>query len=293
MYVITGATGNIGKRLSELLLAKGQRVRVIARSSEKVKSLVDKGAEARIGLLEDSEFVMHTFRGATAVFVMIPPSYQDENVVEYQRHVGESLTQAILNSGVKQVVNLSSMGAERHEKTGPILTLHHQEERLNGLNGVNVLHLRPCSFMENQLWNIPLIKNMGICGSAIRADLITPYIATQDIAQVASEEILSGIQGKSVQELVGPEDLSMTQVTKILAKAIGKEDLHYVQFSYDDAEKGMIASGLSRAVAKLIVEMDRSMNESGLGDPIPRTAKNTTKTTMQEFAKVFAAIYNS
>jgi uncharacterized protein YbjT (DUF2867 family) len=291
MYVITGATGNIGKRISELLLEKGQRVRAIGRSLERLRPLADKGVEARVGLLEDPEFVMHSFRGATAVFSMIPPNNQAEDLMQYQKKVGESLAQAILNSGVKQVVNLSSMGAERSEKTGPILSLHFQEQRLNDLNSVNVLHLRPCSFMENQLWNIPLIKNMGICGSAERADLISPHIATQDIAEVASQELLSGIKGKSVRELVGPEDLSMIQITRILGKAIGKEDLQYVQFSYEDAEKGMIDSGLSPSAAKLIVEMQRSMNETDLAAPIPRTEKNTTKTTMQEFAQVFAAIY--
>lgn len=293
MYVITGATGNIGKRISELLLEKGQRVRVIGRSLEKLKPLADKGAEPRAGLLEDSEFVMHAFRGATAVFAMIPPNYQAEDMFQHQKKVGESLTQAIHNSGVKQVVNLSSMGAQHSEKTGPILSLHFQENRLNDLNGVNVLHLRPTAFMENQLWNIPLIKNIGICGSAERGDLVIGHIATKDIAQVATEELLSGIQGTSVRELVGPEDLSMNQVTKILGKAIGKEDLAYVQFSYEDAVKGMIDSGLSPSAAKLIVEMQRTANETDLLSPIPRTEKNTTKTTMQEFAKGFATIYNA
>lgn len=291
MFVITGATGNIGKRLSEILLQKGQKVRAIARSQEKLKLLAGLGAETRPGSLEDSEFLMHAFRGATAAFIMIPPNYQTDNMPQFQERTGISITQAILNSGVKQVVNLSSMGAEQTEKTGPILGLHYQEERLNAIPGLNALHLRPCSFMENQFWQIPLIKSMGICGSSLKADMPIPQIATQDIAEIAAKEMLSGIRGQSAKELVGPEDLPMDQTAAILGKAIGKNDLHYVQFSYEDAVKGMIGSGLTPSIAQLLVEMEKAMNDGILGKPIPNVERIRTKTTIQEFAKVFAEAF--
>jgi uncharacterized protein YbjT (DUF2867 family) len=290
MFVITGATGNIGKRLCEILLEKKQKVRAIGRSPEKLKALSDRGTEVRTGLLEDSEFLMHAFRGATSVFVMIPPNYETEDMPGHQEKTGKSLVDAIRNSGVKQVVNLSSMGAELNEKTGPILGLHYQEKRLNELNGVNVLHLRPCSFMENQFSGIPLIKNMGITGSSIRPDHVMNHIATRDIAEVAAEEMMSGIRSQSARELIGPDDLTPVQVAKILGEAIGKPDLRYVQFSYEDEVKGMVSAGLTSSTAKLLVEMDQAMNE-GLLRAIPHTEKNTTKTTFKEFAKTFAAVY--
>jgi uncharacterized protein YbjT (DUF2867 family) len=293
MYVITGATGNIGKRIAETLLSKGEKVRVIGRSQEKLKSLLDKGAEARAGNLEDSEFLMHAFRGAKAIFAMIPPNFEAEDERKFQDRVGESLVKAIHNSGVKQVVSLSSIGADRTEKTGPILGLHYQENRLNDLNGVNVVHLRPAFFMENHLTSIPVIQGMGVYGSALRPDLVFPQITTRDIADVATEELLSGVQGKSVRDLLGPEDLSMVQSAKILGKAIGREDLPYVQFSYEDSAKGMMGAGLSRSVTESILEMDRGANENGLFESKARNSKNSTKTTLQEFSKTFASVYNS
>lgn len=291
MFVITGATGNIGKRLSEILLKKGQKVRAIARSQERLKLLADQGAETRVGSLEDSEFLMHALRGATAAFVLIPPNYETDNMPQFQERTGISIAQAILNSGVKQIANLSSMGAEQTERTGPILGLHFQEERLDAIPGLNVLHLRPCSFMENQFFQIPLIKSMGICGSSLKGDMPIPQIATRDIAEFAADKILSGISGKSAIELVGPQDLSMNEATSILGNAIGKSDLRYVQFSYEDAEKGIIASGLTPTTAQLLVEMEKAMNDGILGKPIPNVERIRTKTNFKEFAKIFAEAF--
>lgn len=292
MYVITGATGNIGGKIAENLLAKGKKVRVIGRSSERLKPLVDRGAEPAMGRLEGSRFLTEAFRGAEAVFAMIPQNLQSENYLGYQAVVGESICSALKNSGVKYVVNLSSQGVQLTEKTGPILGLRGQEERLNRLEGIHVLHLRPTSFMENVLNNIPIIKDMGINGSPTKADLKLPSIATKDIANVATQHLLKlDFEGKSVLDLLGERDISMNEMTQILGKAIGIENLPYVQFSYEDAEKGMIESGISADVARLYIEMEKGFNEIVLN--VPRTKENTTPTSFEEFSKFFASVYKA
>jgi uncharacterized protein YbjT (DUF2867 family) len=68
MYVITGATGNTGKPVAEALLREGKKVVVVGRDAEKLKGLVEKGATAAVGSLEDSNFLAKTFIGATAVY---------------------------------------------------------------------------------------------------------------------------------------------------------------------------------------------------------------------------------
>src|ERR1700690_1764439 len=103
-FVITGATGNIGKRISETLLSKKKKVRVIARSADKLKGLVAKGAEAFVGSLDNAGQMADAFKGATAAFVMIPPNYTAPDFRAYQNRISETLTKAIQNSGVKFVV---------------------------------------------------------------------------------------------------------------------------------------------------------------------------------------------
>src|SRR5512136_1260507 len=140
MYAITGATGNIGSKTADILLARGEKVRVIGRSAVRLQPFVERGAEAAIGDLKDGDFVARAFSGATAVFAMIPPDYTALDLRAYQEEIRESLADAIKSSGVKFVVNLSSQGANLPEGTGPILGLRDQESRFNLLEGVNVLH---------------------------------------------------------------------------------------------------------------------------------------------------------
>ncbi|MBI5197627.1 MAG: NmrA family NAD(P)-binding protein, partial [Nitrospirae bacterium] len=204
MHVITGATGNTGKAIAESLLALGKPVRVIGRSADRLKPLTGKGAEAFVGSLDDVQAMTRAFTGAQAVYAMIPPNPVAENFRAYQNRVGEALAAAITGARVPYVVSLSSVGGHLSGKNGPIAGLHDQEERLNKLPEIHVVHLRPGSFMENFLWNIGLIKNMGINGTPMKPDLPIPMIASRDIAAAAVRLLLGlDFSGKSVMELLG------------------------------------------------------------------------------------------
>jgi uncharacterized protein YbjT (DUF2867 family) len=180
------------------------------------------------------------------------------------------------------------------EGTGPITGLHDQEKRLNRLEDVNVLHLRPAYFMENLLNNISLIKGQGINGSPIEGDLAFPMVATEDIAKVAARRLVDmEFSGKSVEYLLGPADISMNDVTRIIGKAIGKEDLPYVKFSYEDAEKAIVGMGVSQDVSRSLVELQRGLNEGLIAGEAQRTPENTTGTSFEDFVDYFAAIYKN
>ena len=294
MIVITGATGKTGSAVAEALIAKGQKVRVIGRDAAKLKGLTAKGAEAAVGDLGDRAFLTKTFKGADAVYVLIPPNFGVADFGAYQKQIGESIVAAIKGSGVKYVVHLSSQGAHLPDRTGPIVGLHDQEERLNRLDGVNVLHLRPTYFMENLLMNIDLIKKMNIMGSAVRGNVKFAMIATKDIGVYASERLMKrDFSGKSVRDLLGQRDLSLDEAAAVIGKKLGKPDLKYVAFPYDDAEKGMVSMGLTPDMSRLYIEMSKALNDGLFAVNIPRTKENTTPTSIEEFADVFAKIFGA
>lgn len=293
MFVITGATGNIGSVLAEKLLERKQKVRAIGRSADKLRGLADRGAEVAAGSLDDSAFLARAFAGATAVFAMIPPDLRAKNGRKHQDGIGEAIAFAIQQATPSHVLNLSSIGGHLPEGTGPIAGLHAQEERLNRIKEIHVLHLRPTWFMENLLASIPLMKHMGINGSSMRGDLSFPMIATRDIAAAAADHMSKlDFKDKSVHDLLGQRDLTFTEATQVVGKAIGKPDLRYVQFSDEDELKGMMEAGISEDVARSFNEMAHALNE-GLLAPVPRTPQNTTPTSIEEFATIFAAAYNS
>jgi uncharacterized protein YbjT (DUF2867 family) len=294
MYVITGASGNIGKILVSELLSKGKKVRAIARNAEKLQPLAEKGAEIVLGNLHDLSFLMKAFKGATAVFCMVPPNYKAEDFRNSQKEVANNLFEAVKSNKVKNVVLLSSIGAHLRNGAGVVDGLGYLEQIFSELKDVNVVNLRPSYFMENLMGQIGTIKHMGIAGSPINGDLKMPMVATKDIAQVAFKLLNDlNFKGHTIQYVIGPRDISYNEIAPILGKAIGKPDLKYVQFSYEDAKKGMVESGfVSAGIADLFNELAASMNNGTALSAHTRAPENSTPTDVTEFAHVFAHVYN-
>ncbi|MCI0585838.1 MAG: NAD(P)H-binding protein [Planctomycetes bacterium] len=293
-YAIMGATGQIGRVVTEKLLERGHDVRALGRETKKLEALRARGAKTTPVRFDDANALAEAFRGTQAVFTMIPPAYDADDYGRFQDRVGEATVAALKKAGTTHVLDLSSIGAHLTEGTGPIKGLHRQEKRLEGLPGLSVLHLRPGWFMENLLWAIPAIREHGVNGSALRGDLSIPLVATTDIGEKAADLLdRLDFRGRSVLEFVGPTPLNSHEATAALGKAIGKPDLRYVQVPYAEAERAMVASGMKPNFAALIVEMDRSLNEGKIEPTQTFTAENRGKTTIEGFAKVFARAYTT
>lgn len=293
MITILGATGNVGSKIADNLVKKGETVRLVARSRAQLRSMVTKQAQALAGDILDTEFLVKAFSGADAVFTLIPPHLKADNFITYANKAGESIARALEIAKTEYVVNLSSIGAELEQGTGPIVGLHNQEERLNRIKGLNVLHIRSAYFMENLLANIDLIKSRGITGSAIRGDLAFPMIATKDVAAVAADRLSKrDFHGSTVQELFGNRNTSMIEATSIIGRKIGKPDLAYVMFPYEEAEKGMISAGLSSDMSRLYVEMSRAFNEGRVTGIAQRPLTGVVHTTLEQFCdEVFVPFF--
>jgi len=290
VIAVLGATGHIGTVLTEELLRKGHEVRAVGRDQAKLSALAAKGAQTKTAAFDDAAALTDAFRGAEAAFTMIPPSYGEDNFSAWQDRAGQSIVDAVKQSGLKNVVDLSSVGAQHKGGTGPIAGLHRQEKRLEGVAGLNVLHLRAAYFMENHYWAIPTIKTANISGSPIEVDLVFSQVATADIGKKAAEVLdRLDFKGRRVLEFGGPKEMTMVEATKVLGLAIGKPGLRYVEFPYEEAEKAMAGSGMKPATAKLLVEMYRGFNEGLVKPESPLTERGSIP--IEDFAVSFARVY--
>jgi uncharacterized protein YbjT (DUF2867 family) len=290
MYVVTGASGNTGQIVAARLLAKQKSVRVIGRSAERLESLTRQGAEAILGELTDAKRLAEAFAGAEAAYVMLPPDLATVDYRSFQNRVSDALTAAISEAGVKHVVSLSSIGADKSAGTGPVVGLHYLEEMLNQIPGLNVLHLRAGYFMENTLAQIGIIKTMGVAAGPLRAGLEIPMIATRDIGEFAAEALLQlNFVGHETQELLGARDISMAEVTSIIGAAIGRPHLSYKQLPDDQVREALLQTGMSRDLVNLLLEMSRAVNSGHMVALEERSRHNTTPTTYEQFVKeIFA-----
>jgi uncharacterized protein YbjT (DUF2867 family) len=293
MYTILGATGNIGSVITKKLLEKGETVRVVGRNAARLQQYVRRGAEAFVADIKDAEALTKALTGARAAFLMMPPGMTSPDYRAEQEVESHAISTAAKNSGLQYAVNLSSVGAQTPAGTGPILGQHDSERKLNAVERLNVLHLRPAHFMENHLSAISMIQMMGVFGGALKPDLKIPMIATRDIGAYAAERLLKlDFSGKQTQELLGERDLSMTEVVAVISRGIGKPDLRYVQFSYEQVEQTLVQMGLSAKTAAYLIEMFQGLNNGIVAGLEPRSAANTTQTSIETFVKeVLAPAY--
>src|SRR6266850_4310752 len=286
MYVILGATGNTGSEVARRLLDKGKRVRVVGRDNKKLATFASRGADAFAADVLDTDALSRALAGAQGVYVLIPPDMTSPDFRAHQDRVTESIAKALEKGGVAHAVTLSSVGADKPDKTGPVVGLHKMELRLAQVPGLNALHLRAGYFMENTLAQIGIIRSSGMMAGPVRADVPLPMIATRDIGVAAAEALLRlDFEGQKTQELLGPRDVTYTEAAKIIGTAIGKPGLAYMQLPDEQVIQAMMGMGISRNMAELLCEMSASLNNGYMRPLEPRSAANTTPTTFETFVK--------
>ena len=293
MYVVLGASGNTGHVVANNLLARGQKVRAVGRNAAHLQPLAAKGAETFIADVTDANALAKAFHQAEAAYVLIPPNTTSTDPLGYANRVSDAIASAVQNSKTRNVVALSSIGAELSSGTGPVAGLHNLEQKLNQVNSANVLYLRAGYFMENTLPQVNAIRQMGSVAGPLRPDLKLPRIATRDIGNAAADNLLHPVfRGKQTRELLGQRDLTYTEVATIIGKAIGKPELKYVQVPDDQFRSVLVQMGMSEQFARLLLEMTAALNAGEMHALEPRTPQNTTPTSFETFAaEVFVPAY--
>ena len=293
--VITGSLGNISKPLTKELVQKGHHVTVISSNKEKQTDIESLGATAAIGSLEDVDFLVSTFTGADAVYCMVPPNdYFDLNLdlLAYYRRLGNNYATAIKQSGVKRVVNLSSIGAHLEKGSGILLGAHDVEQILNELSlDVAITHLRPTSFYYNLFGYVETIKAVGSIAANYGADAKIPWVSPIDIAGVIAEEIATPLAGRKVR-YVASEELTGNETASILGAAIGKPDLKWIIISNAQMLGGLESAGMNPQIAAGLVEMYASLHSGLLAADYYRNKPTVMgKVKLADFAQEFAAAF--
>lgn len=291
--IVTGSLGHISKPLVEKLTAAKNDVIVISSNADRISEIEAIGAKAAIGSVGDVAFLTKTFKGADAVYTMVPPTFSASDWKQHIAGVGKIYAQAIAAAGVKNVVNLSSIGAHMPDGCGPVSGLYYVEQALNVLEGVNVKHLRPGFFFYNFLANTGMIKQMGIIGGNYGEGAKLVLANPSDIADAAAQELMTlSFTGKSITYVVSDEKTT-DEIASILGAAVGKPDLKWINFSDEDTVGGMLQNGVPLDVAKNYAEMGAAMRSGEMASEY-RGIKSVKfgKTRFEEFANVFASVYS-
>jgi NAD(P)H dehydrogenase (quinone) len=223
MYTVIGITGKTGGTAAKALLAHGQKVRGVVRNVAKAVDWRERGAEIVVAELSDKEQMARAFEGSEGVYIMLPTYFEAQDMFAENTRDLASLKHAVVAAGVRKIVFLSSIGAERETGTGAIFKLHEMEEAFLSLP-ISTAAIRAGWFMENFDGLIPSARETGVLWSFLDPlNLCVPMIATRDIGTLAADLLQRPWSGHRVIELAAEPALSPLDVASAFSKVFDRE----------------------------------------------------------------------
>jgi uncharacterized protein YbjT (DUF2867 family) len=283
MIVVTAPTGAIGHQLLENILHRGQPIRVVARDPSRLPSHVLEHVEIVRGSHGDSDVVNKAFKGADAVFWLVPPDPHAESVEAAYVDFTRPATEALRRHRVKRVVGVSALGrGTEAARNAGLVTASFKMDDLIASTGVSYRALAMPSFMDNVLRQVPLIKSQGMFVSPIAGDRKLPTCATRDIAAAGAKLLLDrSWAGEGSVPILGPEDLSFNDMARIASDVLAKP-VRYQQIPLEAYKARLIERGMSEAMAQGMADM-AAAKYAGLDNAEPRTAESTTPTSFRQW----------
>jgi len=282
--LVTTPTGNIGRRITDHLLAADVPTRLFVRNENALSVVAKAKAEVYIGDLADSESLRAALHGVQAVFYLAPPNLAAESFIQWYRRLGATLIDALKHEPVPRIVFLSSAGVHLRDTLGPITALGALEGMLRDAVR-HVVFLRAGYFMENFLASLSTIAHDGMLYNALSPTTPIPMVATRDIADVATRWLRSGDwTGHEVVGVHGPADRTMDDAARVFSEVLGRS-VQYQQVSPEAVADGLVSMGATPGVAADYAAMVGGLAHYG-PDYIaePRTGATTTATSLETFA---------
>jgi uncharacterized protein YbjT (DUF2867 family) len=235
------------------------------------------------------------FTGASGAFLMVPFDMKAPELHARELEVAIQLANAVKAAKVRRIVCLSGTSAHLGDRAGSGRGASLLEAQIDLLDVPERMHLRACFLMENFLQAIPQVRSAGTFRWSFRADVPTPMIAARDVGkEVARALTVETVWQPRIRELLGPRDYTMAEATQILASAVGRPATKYASISYEAAREMMIREGASSSFADAVMKTAQTFNEGVTWATEPRSARNTTSTTLPQWAEdVFAPMYRS
>lgn len=227
MFVVIGATGNVGRTLVLILAASGAAVTAVSRGRRPVA--VPDGVRHHRADLERPESLRLAFAGAEGMFLLVEGAGANLDMPEILR--------AATAAGVKRVVLQSSQAVGTRSGAASHAPLHAIEDLVRR-SGLGWTILRPGGFASNAFaWAEPV--RAGRMVAAPFGDVGLPVVDPDDIAEVAAVALRDSVHDGRTYELTGPALSTPRQRAADLAAALG-EPIGFVEQAADEAREQML-----------------------------------------------------
>ena len=226
MFLVTGATGNIGAEVVGALAGAGENVRALTRAGS--SPALPAGVEAVAGDLNRPDSLAPALAGVRGVFLL--PGYEDM----------DGTLAAIRTARVERVVLLSGSSAQSGDTSNAVTAYMMRSEVAVKESGVPWTILRSFAFMSNALRWLDQLREGDVVSEPF-ADVRVAVIDPHDIGAVAATALRSAEHEGRTYLLSGPEPLRPADRVRILGAALERE-LRFEAQSDADARAQMSAA---------------------------------------------------
>lgn len=250
-----GSMGHINRLVIPRLVEAGHDVTVVTTSASRQSAIEAVGAHAAIGTMQDVDFLTTTFTGQDVVYLMLSGATAGDLFAGALAQA-KIWQQALTNAGVKNVVNLSSIGADADEIAGSLHAYQLIETQLKKLTGVNLAFVRPTGFYANLFSHLETLQKQHTLYSNQPASLLQKYVAPSDIADVVFPLINQTPTGITVNYAFS-DTFTGEDFLNSLQDALKLPDLKWIQLSDDQYRQGLISHGVATNIADALVQTSR------------------------------------
>lgn len=283
MYVIFGASGNVGAQTAANLLKAGRRVRAVVRDGRQVARFSAMGCETVVADLTDRRSVRQAIEGARAVQILCPVPTDDPNPTSAMRAMIDIAAAALHENPPPVVLALSDYGAQLEQDTGITLLYHYLEARLSSVP-THLIMLRSAEHMQNWARVVPAALEKGLLPSLHHPlDKAFPTVSAHDVGTIAADLLLEDALSREtrVVSAEGPHRVTVFDVARALTEACGQH-IAAVALPRSAWTGTLLRAGLSEHYAKLITELYDAHNAGRIDVEPGKGERRFGSTTLAE-----------
>ncbi|MCX5384551.1 SDR family oxidoreductase [Streptomyces sp. NBC_00083] len=226
MIVVTGATGNIGRPLTQALAEAGEQVTAVSRRA----AAVPDGVRHLVADLAEPAGLTPALEGAKALFLLLSgdmhaPDARPGDIID-----------AAAAQGVRRVVLLSSQGVATRPLGPTRVAMRALEDKVRE-SGLDWAILRPGGFASNAFAWAESVRTRGVVAAPF-GDVGVPVVDPADIADVAAACLLDDRHNGGIYALTGPQVVTPRQQAEAIAAALGTP-VRFHELTRDEAKAGM------------------------------------------------------
>lgn len=243
MWLISHATGIIGRAVCRAALERGRPVRVLVHEPTMVGTL-GASVEAVVADLGNTAEHKRAFADVEAALITAPLGPQ---FTEWHRVLAEAAQAA----RVRRVVQISAQGADLNSPMRMFRWLGDAEAQA-AMAGVHANVLRPALYMQVLLKEMKGFCSCGVIEAPLRTARV-PLVDARDVAEVAVQ-LFERDTKPGVHELTGPQAFDYAEIARVVSKVSGRR-VDYVDVCAPKARGALEAKGLPPRLIEALLEM--------------------------------------